>query len=145
MICFDNERHALAIGHASGASYQPGFDRCISHADAQGNVLGGVLYKDYTGVSCALHIAGFHPRWVNKDMLWVCFHYPFVQMKCETLFGQVRESNTKALEFDIKLGFSPTYRIKDVYPDGDMILLTMKRQDCRWLKLKPPVGFEETV
>jgi RimJ/RimL family protein N-acetyltransferase len=70
-------------------------------------------------------------------MIWVCFNYPFVQLGCSKLFGQVPASNRKALEFDLKLGFIEEARVKDVFPDGDLIVIAMKREDCRWLKLKP--------
>ena len=53
------------------------------------------------------------------------------------MFGQVPASNVRALEFDRKLGFIEETRIKDVFPDGDLVVLSMKREDCKWLNLKP--------
>ena len=42
--------------------------------------------------------------------------------------------NQKALEFNKKIGFTEDYRIKDGYGKGvDMIILTMRKSDCRWL------------
>jgi hypothetical protein len=31
------------------------------------------------------------------------------------------------------MGFSEEARIKDCHPDGDIILYTLKREDCRFL------------
>ena len=70
-------------------------------------------------------------------MLWVSFNYTFIQLGCKVLFGQVPETNSKALEFDLKIGFKEITRIDDVFPDGGLILLAMRREECRWLKLKP--------
>lgn len=82
-------------------------------------------------------MAGFRPDWANRDMLWVAFDYPFNQLGCKKLFGQVPESNPKALEIDLKLGFKIIAKIDDVFPDGALIVVALDRDDCRWLNLKP--------
>lgn len=84
-----------------------------------------------------MHVAGFRADWVNRDMLWVGFDYPFNQLGCKKIFGQVAESNRKALEFDLKLGFKIVTKLDDVFPDGGCFVLSLAREDCRWLKLKP--------
>jgi RimJ/RimL family protein N-acetyltransferase len=136
MIVFNNADHGHKIAMAAGTSFNAYSDVCISRVE-DGELCGGVTYTAYTGASIGLHVAGFRHDWVNKDMLWVCFDYPFIQLGCSKLFGQVPASNRKALEFDLKLGFIEEARVKDVFPDGDLIVLAMKREDCRWLKLKP--------
>lgn len=136
MIRFNDPHDAYAIAKASGTQFNSEVDQCIARVE-DGRLIGGCLYQNYTGVSIGIHMAGFDPLWINRDMLWVCFHYPFIQLGCNKMFGQVPESNSKALEIDLKLGFKEEARIKDVFPDGDMIVLAMKREDCRWLRLKP--------
>lgn len=136
MIEFNNSHHGYAIAKACNASYNSQMDQCISRSDDKG-LLGGVLYQNYTGTSVNVHMAGFDPSWVIRDMIWVCFHYPFVQLNCRKMFGQVPASNVRALEFDRKLGFIEETRIKDVFPDGDLVVLSMKREDCKWLNLRP--------
>ena len=134
-IHIDNVEHGLAIARAASTTFQP-TTRCIARV-RDGELLGGVLYENNTGASILAHMAGFTPDWVNRDLLWVSFHYPFIQLGVRKMFGQVAESNRAALEFNRKLGFKEEHRIKDVFPDGDMILLAMYRDDCRWLRLKP--------
>lgn len=136
MIVFNNEEYGHLIAQASGTAFNPAVDACIAREE-DGVLLGGVIYQNYTGASIAMHVAGFDEHWVNIDMLWVCFHYPFVRLGCNKVFGQVPASNSKALEFDLKLGFKEVARIEDVFPDGDLIVVAMKREDCRWLRLKP--------
>ena len=75
-------------------------------------------------------------------MLWVCFHYPFVKCNCRRMFGQVPETNTRALEFNRKLGFNILTVIPGVFVDGGVCVICMERSDCRWLRLKP-IGFKE--
>jgi hypothetical protein len=135
-IVFNDHVHGYAIASASGTSFNPVVDICIGRV-VDDKLLGGVLFQNYTGSSIGIHVAGFADHWINRDMLWVCFHYPFVQLGCSKLFGQVPSTNSKALEFNLNLGFKEVARIEDVFPDGDLIVLTMQREKCRWLKLKP--------
>lgn len=136
MIVFNDAEYGHMIAKAAGTSFNPYSDVCIARVEDD-ELWGGVTYTGYTGTSMGIHVAGFRSDWINKDMLWVAFDYPFVQLKCSKLFGQVPASNRKALEFDLKLGFIEEARVKDVFPDGDLLVLAMKREDCRWLKLKP--------
>lgn len=133
MITAGNLDHARAIATAAGCSFNPECDRCIS-SEKDGRLLGGVIFTGYTGVSIGLHCAGFDPKWVDRDLLWMAFHYPFVQLNCHKITATIPSGNLKALLFDRKLGFSEEARIKDATPDGDLIILSMRRDECRWLK-----------
>lgn len=137
MIVSNNSDHGYRIGKSSGVVFNPEADTVIARVDPDGTLRGGNIYNGYTGVAINVHMAGFDPHWCNIDMLWVGFHYPFVQLGVRKLFAQVPAANSKALDIDKKLGFKEEARIKDVFPDGDLIVLAMKPEDCRWLKLKP--------
>lgn len=138
MIVFDNHSHAHLIALSSGAIFNPAADRCISREE-NGLLLGGTLLSGYTGKggSISVHIAGFTPTWMTRDLIWVTFDYIFNQLGCAKLFGQVPASNQKALEFDLKMGYKVEHVIEGVFPDGDLYLVAMRREGCRWLKLKP--------
>lgn len=135
---FNHEPDGRAIARAAGTAFNPESDQCIARVRGD-ELLGGVVYTSYTGVSIGMHVAGFDPRWINNDMLWVAFDYPFNQLGCKTIFGQVPEDNLHTLEFDKKLGFKEVARIADVFPGGDCIVLAMRREDCRWLRLRPRI------
>ena len=135
-IEFGNVEHGYRIAAAAGCHFNPAVDQVIS-VTSKGILLGGNIYTGYTGASIQLHMAGFAPSWANRDFLWVAFDYPFNQLKCKKVFGQVPESNTKALEIDLKLGFKIEARVEDVFPDGACLVLALAREDCRWLNLKP--------
>lgn len=130
-----DERATLEIARAVGMTVSP-FDISFSRW-RNGELMGGVVYQRYTHASVLMHVAGFMPNWVNRDFLWLCFHYPFEQLGVGRVFGLVHEKNEEALRFDQKLGFEIETRIKKVYPDGDQIILVMEREKCRWLALKP--------
>lgn len=141
-ILLDNLEHAQQIGAATHVHYVPGADHCLSRAK-DGRLLGGVIFQGYTGASIELHTAGFDPHWMCRDLIWATFAYPFLQLGCLKVIGRVAETNRRALELDLKLGFIEEARIRDAYPDGDLIILTMRRDACRWLKIAPRSRFWE--
>jgi RimJ/RimL family protein N-acetyltransferase len=136
MIRFNDPHDAYAIAQSAGAVFNSSVDQCIARVE-DGKLMGGVLYQRYTGASIGVHIASFNPFWVNRDMLWVCFHYPFVQLGVSRVFGQVRESNPDTLAFDLKLGFNIVTKLDGVFPDGGVYIVRMDRDECRWLALTP--------
>lgn len=136
MIVFNNIEHGYRIAKAAGCTFNPEVDRVIS-VTREGNLVGGNIFTGYTGASIHTHTAGFAPGWATRDFLWCIFDYCFNQLGCKKVFGQVCESNKRALEIDLKLGFKIVARIEDVFPDGACFVLEIAREDCRWLNLKP--------
>lgn len=102
-------------------------------------LLAAVVYENYTGEggSIEAHIGSFGPRWLNRDFLYIIFDYPFNQLKCKQAFVRVKSKNEKSLNWCRSLGFKDYVTIEDVFPDDDMILLRMKRDECRYLNIKP--------
>lgn len=136
MIHTGNHNHGHAIAKSAGTVYNPAVDIVISRTE-ESVLLGGVVYNGYTGASINIHMAGFTPRWASRDMLWVCFDYPFNQLGCKKIFAQIPAQNTRAVKIDLKLGFTFEVLIKDVFVGDDLVVLSMTREDCRWLDLKP--------
>lgn len=136
MIRIDHTPDGHEIAHLASTVFNPKCDHVIARVEND-ELYGGVMFTGFTGASISIHMAGFRDNWANRDILWVAFHYPFEQLGVNKIFGQVGVHNPKALEIDLKLGFKEEARIKDVYPEGDMVLLAMYKADCRWLKLKP--------
>lgn len=100
-------------------------------------LIAGVVFDSHVpGARCAMHVAGLGKSWLNRDFLWTCFHYAFVQLDCKVVVGLVDADNEQALKFDKHLGFSEVCRIEDGAGDCDLVVLTMPRRTCRWLNLK---------
>jgi hypothetical protein len=124
MIVFDNIEHGFKIATAIPRPFNPDIDKVISKVTPEGNLMGGVIYDGFTGGCIFMHQAGFSKNWLVGDMMWIVFDYPF---------------NKELLDFNLRLGFKEEARIKNAYRDGDMVVLTMERAACRWLKIKPKV------
>lgn len=136
MIRFGVEQHGHEIARQAGCFFNPLVDKVISR-ESNGKLLGGIVYKDYTGASIAMHVGRFARNWVCRDLLWVAFHYPFEQLDCSRVFGFIPSTNTQSLDFAYRLSFKYVTTVPGVYRDGDMIVLVMERDVCPWLKLSP--------
>lgn len=139
MIEFGNAVHGFRIAAAIPRPFDATNNIVISNVTPEGNLLGGVIYDGFTGGCIFMHQAGFSRRWLGGNMLWIAFDYPFNKLKVNKVAGTINSNNQELLDFNRKLGFKEEARIKDAYLDGDMIVLTMERSECRWLNIKPKV------
>jgi len=135
LVEFNNFAHGHAIAKEAGTSFNPLSDIVIART-MNGELIGGCVYQNYTGKSIGIHVSGFKPGWISRDLLWICFHYPFIQLGCEYLFGLAPAFNLKAVEFNRKMGFTEVTRIEHVFPEGDMVVFRMHRDECRFLMPK---------
>lgn len=129
----------IALAESCGLKFNPLSDCCIGKTDKIGVLQGGVLFTDYTGPggSVWMHAAIYNPRAAVRDMWWVSFDYPFNQMRVKKIFAPVSTENEHAYQLDLRMGFKLEAVIKDVYPEGDMRLLSMYPGDCRFLSWTP--------
>lgn len=105
--------------------------------EQDGELIAGVVYDGYVAdARICMHVAATGKRWLNREYLWACFAYAFVQLNCEVVIGMVDADNAAALAFDAHLGFSEACRIPKGGGRCDLVILTMGRKTCRWLKLK---------
>ena len=138
-IEINNLEHGAQIAAAIPRPYDPTNSMVISRVTSEGNCLGGVIYDDFTTGCVFMHQASFGRNWLTGNMIWMVFDYPFNKLHVRKVAGVVNSSNHELLAFNQRLGFKEEARIKGAYADGDMIVLTMERADCRWLKIKPKV------
>ena len=105
-----------------------------------GNVLSNelravVVFCNFQGKSCQMHIASSGSHWMTKDFLKIAFDYPFNKLKLKVIIGVVPGNNEKALKLDRHLGFKEIADIADAHKDGNLVLLTMRPEYCKWLKI----------
>lgn len=108
----------------------------IGLKDAYGNLIAGVLFDNYNGASIQMHVAA-EPgaRWMTREYLHCCFAYPFRQLAVRKIVGLVSCTNLPARRFDEHLGFHLEATLTDAHPDGDLLVYTMTKQQCRWLSI----------
>ena len=103
-----------------------------------GSLRGGFIYTRYSTESIFIHFAGYDERWINRDLLWLAFDYPFNQLGVKRIFAEMREDYGDVLAINEKAGFHRVARIEGVYPDNvASIISRLDREDCRFLAIKP--------
>jgi len=121
------------VAERTGGQYFAGSGQGIGWSK-DGALVAGVLFDNHTGRSVQMHVAAIGKRWMVREYLYACFRYPFEQLKVNKVIGLVDSSNAAALKFDRHLGFEPEGMIRDAGQAGDIIILTMTRAQCRFLK-----------
>ena len=111
---------------------------CIGQEMA-GEIVGVVGFSDFTPTSCYMHTSSIDPLWITKDLLWASFDYPFNILKVKVILASVASTNEEALKLDRHLGFVDKAYIEDAHLDGDLVILAMRRENCRWIDLKTPL------
>lgn len=103
--------------------------------DKKNQIVAGVVLNNNNGANATVHIAV--ERGAGRGLvklLEAVADYAFKQLRLKRLTGLVPASETKVLEFDKHLGWEEEFIIKDGAPDGDMVMLVMWPERCRWLR-----------
>lgn len=116
-----------------GSEFNERLDSAIG-LERDGKLIAGVVYDNYLGGSICIHVASEGSHWLTRDFLRAVFGYPFNQLQVRKLIGPVDSDNFEARRFDEHLGFIPEAVLKDAGRHGDLILYSMTRQQCRFLK-----------
>jgi hypothetical protein len=92
-------------------------------------------YTAFIGKTCQMHMVNLKGGYTPKGLLFGAFDYPFNYCGLEKVFGVVNSLNTKAMEYDQKLGFKEAVRFPKMHANGgDMIIFEMDKTDCKWIK-----------
>jgi len=93
-----------------------------------------VGYDGWSENSVEVHLAG--SGYLNREFLYKGFAYPFIHGGVKVLVGRVSSANKKALRLNKHLGYREMCRIPNAAEDGDLVIMAMQREECRWLGLK---------
>ena len=93
-----------------------------------------VVWDNFSECDCNIHIASDgKPHWFKRQFMIASFMHPFVQWNLRRVTGLVPAKNEKALKFDKNLGFVEEGYLKNALPDGDLVVLGMLRENCRFI------------
>lgn len=141
-----NDTHSInLIARAARVTFVPHLHHCIAEYNSNDSLVGGVLFTDWNHGSVLAHFAIFQREGgIGRQLLWLAFQYPFVQLGVKKLIGLVPEWNINARNLDLKLGFKIEYKLDDIFnfPDptlNGMYIMTMRKEDCKWLNMKQPI------
>lgn len=92
----------------------------------------------FLGKTCQIHVAMLPDfKFTPKEMLRTVFKHVFKTKDREMILGVVNSKNKEAVKYDEHLGFKELFRIPKMHDDGgDITILGMRREDCRYMGLE---------
>lgn len=135
--------HLITDQHARIADWVATRAGCDAHTwagyacfglERDGQLRVGVVFEGFTGTSANIHVAAVNARAFTREFFEVVFGYAFNQLKLKRLTGLVSSRNDRALKFGRHLGFEDEAVLKDGCEDGDVIVLVMRPETCRFLR-----------
>lgn len=100
-------------------------------------LIAGVLYDNFNGANIQMHVAAEDGKyWLTKDFLFEVFYYPFEYLQCKRATAIIPSTNAASLNICKRLGFTEEAVLKEAHPEGDLIVFSLRKTDCKWLKLK---------
>ena len=130
-VIFDDDRVSRWVGQKLGTEFS--LCRAIGY-ERNGELIAGVVYDEYNGANVNMHVAAEGTNWLTRNYLRVAFGYPFNHLKVKRVTALVSSANERALRFDEHLGFRREAVLKDAASDGDLIILVMRPEFCRWIR-----------
>mgnify|MGYP003351188912 CR=1 FL=1 len=83
-----------------------------------------VGYTAFIGKTCQMHMVNLKGGYTPKGLLFDAFNYAFNECEKEKVFGVVNSLNTKAIDYDKKLGFNEVLRFAGMHDDGgDLVVI----------------------
>ena len=99
--------------------------------EKDGQLVAGTVYENWNGRSVVCHIA-----WERVTPTYVAAVYDYAYNVCgvDKIIGPISSNHTRALRLVRKMGFSEEARLKNAAPDGDIVLMTLTPERCRFLE-----------
>jgi len=99
-----------------------------------GKIVAGVLYEDFTQASIHATIAIDHGTVLSRDFVFAIFDYPFNQLAVEKILVYVNTANEASMKLAEHFGFVEEARVKGVFLDGDQVIYSITKDQCKLLK-----------
>jgi RimJ/RimL family protein N-acetyltransferase len=124
-----------AAGHWTAQKVDGGYFQERSRSiglKKNGEFVAGVIYENWHGKSITCHIAVTGR--MTSAYLGAIFYYPFNVCKVGKIIVPVSSANIASIKFVEKMGFQEEARINNAMPDGDMVIFTMPKDQCKYLE-----------
>lgn len=93
-----------------------------------------VLWDNFIGRTCTISIVIQDPTALTRTVLRECFRYPFEVAGLEVVMALVDSNNHASIELCSRAGFAQSGRINNAGIEADLIIFTMAKSDCRWIR-----------
>jgi RimJ/RimL family protein N-acetyltransferase len=91
--------------------------QAIGVADDSGALVAGCIYHNYIAQYAGLEIsfAAASPRWCTRGTCRALLSYPILQLGCRRVTTVIPHDNTRAIRFNIGLGFAREGTLRHFY------------------------------
>jgi L-amino acid N-acyltransferase YncA len=120
------------VGERTGDDFQAGVTACLGVMD-EDKMVAGVVYDHLTG-PCVTATIAVEGKCLPRRMIRAMFNFPFHYLGVRKILVYINEANEASLKLAKRLGFAVEAAIKDVYVEGDMLVLSLPKQDCVWIR-----------
>jgi len=105
------------------------------HTPMQMDSIGvGLAYNNFNGRTCAIHIVVQDKRCLTRQVVREAFDYPFIQCGLTAIVTSIDSKNEESIELARRVGFREVYRVREGGTDGDLLVMEMRHDECRWIK-----------
>lgn len=109
--------------------------------EGEGGLKVVAFFNNFSSTNCDIHVVTDGSRaWATRGFLAAVFAYPFIQCGLRRVTAYVAADNTAALEMDLRLGFQREGVMREGADTGDMMILGMLKNECKWLPEGLPHG-----
>jgi RimJ/RimL family protein N-acetyltransferase len=133
MLTNDKDWVGPWVTDRTGDDFPGGVTAAIGLIDDNDGLVAGVVYDHYTE-ACVTATMAVEKKMLTRKMIRAMFRYPFEQLGVNKIIAYANSANQTAVDIIKKLGFTLEAQVKDVYPDGDMLILGLVKSDCVWLE-----------
>jgi len=95
-------------------------------------IVAGVIYENWNGRSIMCHIV--IKKRMTPEFVAAIFHYPFIVCGVEKIIVTIEDTNEKSVRVVKNMGFVEEGKVKDAHQFGDMLILTLSKSECRFLR-----------
>lgn len=106
---------------------------CIGQ-EKDGELIAVLAYSGFTENLCQIHVESTDVLWLTRELIFALFDYPFNKVGVKVILAPICKDNIKSLNLCRKLGFEKVAEIPYAHPDGDLVVMSMKRNQCKWLQ-----------
>ena len=136
IVCQENDFFGPWVCDLLGTNWFSGRGETVGLYDDHSGPLACALFESWNGASVILHFAKTPASRITRDLIWFCSYYPFVQLGIRKLLAPVESTNLRSRKFITHYGFSLEATLRDAAPNGDLLLYSMRKEDCPWLSLR---------
>ncbi len=113
-----------------GSAFWEGQHRAIG-LEKDGVIVAGTIFEDWNGRSIMAHMV-VEGR-LTRDFISAIFSYAYGVCGVSTVVCPVDETNGRSIRLLEHMGFAEEARLRDCSPQGDIVLFTLRKADCRFL------------